>query len=233
MARDSMTPLLLIGGAGLAWWGYTQGWFAGLFGSSAAATASSATSQGTTTTGAAASVASPSGASAPPPPASPSQPIYSGPSLDQMFQALLKAVQADSSNPAMSCAANSLAGFGVTRSTLTRAGGGIVANPPRTIATAPTGGTTPTATPALTGGACSNPVGTYDDFNWYLVNRANVGVSTAPNPPDHTSQITLTDYWTWAAPALQQMMPGLAGGFGRGLGGYAELGAILRRQGGR
>ena len=71
-----------------------------------------------------------------------------------------------------------------------------------------------------TGGVTS----TYDVFNWYLV-AANVGVSAGPAPPDHTSQITLAQYWAWVAPILQQQMPGLAG-----LGNvYAGLGALVRQ----
>jgi hypothetical protein len=59
-----------------------------------------------------------------------------------------------------------------------------------------------------------------------LTNRANVGISTPPNAPDHTAIISLTDYWAWAAPQLQGMIPGLAG-----LGDvYAGLGALVRER---
>ena len=70
---------------------------------------------------------------------------------------------------------------------------------------------------------CSNPYATYDVFNYYLV-AAGVGVSTAPNPPDHSTQLSLSDYWAWAAPELQQAMPGLSGDAAL----YAGLGAFAR-----
>ena len=230
MAKDSMTPILLLGGAGLAYWGYTQGWFSSLFGAAAAVPASS----GASSPGAAAGTGSGPGT---PAPSGPSQPSYSGPSLDQMFQSLQSAVQAAyGSDPALSCGVGSpqsLSGYGAVEANAPRGQTNAVAVS-RVIAAQSnplSGGVVTNAPRGAVSGSCSNPLATYDVFNWYLVS-AVPSVGSAPNPPDHTTVISLTDYWVWAAPLLKQAMPGLAGGFNGGFGGYAELGMILERQAG-
>jgi hypothetical protein len=58
---------------------------------------------------------------------------------------------------------------------------------------------------------------TYDVFNWYLL-KANPSISAPPNAPDHTTQITLTQYWQWAAPLLKAQIAGLSGLGRHGLG---------------
>jgi len=236
MAKDGMGTLLGVGiVGGLAYWGYTQGWFASFFGSAAASPNAAGGSASTP--------------SSPPalPPASPTSTggagasSYSGPSLDQMFQSLQSVVQAAvGSDSALSCgggSAGSLSGLGARPGVAPRPDAGspsvgvlISRGPSASSGIAPNQGIV-TNKPRVSG-SCSNPEATYDVFNWYLVNAANVGVSSAPNPPDHTSVISLSDYWTWAAPQLKQMMPGLAGGFNGGLGAYAELGRILQMQAG-
>ena len=203
------TLLMLAAGGALVYWLSTQN-------AAATATPSSSTSPapGASPTGGSPGAVTPANSPAPAASAPPSTsaPVYSGPSLAQMFQALLAAVQADASNPAITCGVgtpSNLSGVGAVETNAPRTSttsviasrsiplvnGGVVRNTPRVSPSGP----------------CANPIGTYDDFNWYLVNRANVGITSAPNPPDHTSQITLTDYWAWAAPLLQQQIPGLSG----------------------
>ena len=244
MAKDSSGVIILGLGAAVAVYGYTQGWFSSLFGSAAAAPASAAGGSGVSTSGGSTATGggvTPTAASTP---TAPSQPSYSGPSLDQMFQALQSAVGAAyGGDPALTCGGGgSLSGFGVLATKTpggmnpgsgvqvikaigSRPSYGIVMNAPRTTATSDGTGA-PTSAPSC---PALNVIATYDVFNWYLV-AAVPSIGTAPSPPDHTSQISLQDYWTWAAPQLKQQIPGLAGGFNGGLGAYAELSMILQRQ---
>lgn len=229
MAKDSMTPILLLGGAGLAYWGYTQGWFSSLFGASAAPASSGAPSTapaggtvGPTATSSQASVPA-------------STPSYSGPSLDQMFQSLQTAVRAAyGSDQALSCAVGSpqsLSGYGAVETNAPRTQTNTAVSRLIAARSIPlTGGVETNAPRGAVSGSCSNPLATYDVFNWYLAKA--VPSVTPPGPPDHTTVISLNDYWTWCAPLLKQAMPGLAGGFNSGFGGYAELGMILERQAG-
>ena len=238
MAKDSSTLIGLGIAAAVGYYGYTQGWFSILFGSwtSSNVTAAAAPSGATSSSVTAASSATP---------ASTSQPSYSGPSLDQIFEALLQVTQAAyGSDPAVTCSASGIAGFGlVPGHGVTQTATPVVGTsrlgynpvPVTSVPVRPVGGTVSnrSVVPAAAVVApCSMPYATADVFNWYLVNRANVGVNVGPNPADHTTVMSLQDYWTWAAPLLQQSMPGLAGGWG-GLGAYAELGRILQMQSGR
>lgn len=216
-----MGPLLLLGGLGLAYYLWSTGYFSSLFGASAA---SPATSAGTGTSG---GTAVPAGSS----PTATSQPSYSGPTLDQMFANLLAAEQAamsaSSPDTALTCGGASTAGVVSSRSGVDT---GIATNPNlgRTAGRTPAG--TQAALSGLGATVCAMPYATYDVHNWYLVNRAGSGIAAAPNPPDHTAVLSLSDYWTWAAPLLKAQVPGLSGGFGRGLGAYAELGQLMRMQ---
>lgn len=146
-----------------------------------------------------------------------------------MYRALRSALAAAvGSDPAVTC--GGLSGFGAGP----RGGGSAIVGPvnvpgqrvrisslPGVRARLPL----PAAGPAAPPASCSSYSATYDVFNWYLVNRANVGISTAPAPPDHTSVITDAQYWAWAAPLLQAQTPGLAGW---GLGNFASIGRICR-----
>lgn len=239
MAKDGNGTLIGLAIAGaVGYYGYTQGWFSSLFGSSAA-------SSGSSTSGAPGGAGTSSSGSGAAPYAPSSSPSYSGPSLDQMFQSLQAAVKAAFGvDPHLSCAG--MSGFGILPGHGTSTGTSAPPTPPPIIGrqgfvTDPNplqitdrriGGVVAQrpAAPVSGPSSCANPMATYDVFNWYLTNRA--GGPAGPNPPDHTSVVSLTDYWTWAAPLLKQAIPGLAGGFNGGLGGYAELGMILERQAG-
>jgi hypothetical protein len=138
-----------------------------------------------------------------------------------MFSALQSAVAAAyGSDPALTCSP----GMGlVDRSPIIIGkqigpvlGTGMPAGPASNISSV-----TPVAAPST----CANPYALYDVFNWYLVNRANVGISSAPAPPDNTTVLSLSDYWAWAAPLLQAQIPGLSG-YGAM---YAGLGALAAR----
>jgi hypothetical protein len=175
-------------------------------------------------------------------PSAPSTPAYSGPSLDQMYANLQASVQAAyGSNPALSCGTTTgtgvsgFGGFGATPSRMLQPVGGSSSR-----SLQPVGTTSPSRLRSVntqpvivgtmipsSGGTQTPPANcptgsiqaTYDDFNWYLL-QANPSISAPPNAPDHTSQITLNQYWQWAAPLLKQQIPGLSG-----LGRYG-LGAI-------
>lgn len=222
---DALGSILLIGGFGaIAYYLYSQGFFSSFLGTPAAGSPAVGTNLATGQTGGTGT-----------PPAS----TWSGPSLDAMYAATLAAEQAAMSasvpDPALSCAGGVAITPGTAAAPLTPVGGGSVATNPNAARTA-AGQTTTTPTytqSALSGlgaAACAMPQATYDVHNWYLTNRANSGIAAAPEPPDHTTVVSLADYWTWAAPLLKAANPGLAGGFGRGLGAYAELGRLMQMQ---
>ena len=218
MAKDSGSTILILGAVGVAVYGWYQGWFASLLGTPASASSVPAA----TTAGAATPTAAPAAASTPASPAAPAG--YGGPSLAQMFAALQSAVAASyGSDPALSCGSSgNLSGLGLVR----LVGGPVLRTPGGATspsAGAPAGSSAPASSQPAT---CSNPIAsTYDVFNWYLVNRANVGVSSAPTPPPNNGPVSLSDYWAWAAPLLQAQMPGLAG-----LGHvYRGLGLLVHR----
>ena len=226
---DAVGTLLMLGGIGaLAYYGYSQGWFSAFLGTPAAASPAVGTNLAT---GQPAATGTQTGT----PPVS----TWAGPSLDQMYASLLTAEQAAMSasvpDPALSCAGGVAITPGTAAAPLTPVGGGSVATNPNAARTA-TGQTTTTPTytqSALSGlgaAACAMPHATYDVHNWYLTNRANSGITAGPEPPDHTTVVSLADYWAWAAPLLKAANPGLAGGFGRGLGAYAELGRLMQIQ---
>lgn len=187
MAKDNSTLILLAGGAAVAYYGYTRGWFAS-FGLTPAASVSPSAPATTP----ASTPSAPAGT-----PAAQTPPVSS--------TSAGGGTAAASSTP--SASVNTLANVFSQLKTAEAAAFGA-------------------ADPALTGSA-SNPVASYDVHNWYLVNRTDAGLTDGQlQAPDHTTQISLTDYWAWAAPQLQQAMPGLTG-----LGYvYAGLGAIARMQ---
>lgn len=167
-------------------------------------------------------------------PATPAAPAYTGDTLSQMFSALQSTVAAAyGEDLALTCSPSGVSGLGVIeRASMPGAGRSNVFQPtpiaivsPGGSPNIPVGGSTqtPAASMNTVPATCSNPYATYDVFNYYLV-AANVGVSTAPAPPDHTTQLSLTDYWAWAAPLLQEQIPGLSG-FGHV---YAGIGALAR-----
>lgn len=183
MSKDSSSAVLLLGGIGVAVYGYFQGWFASL-GFSPAASPSTAVTAATGTT-MPATIGTPAPVTTPP---ASNTPVVSGPvTLPPVAQtgnslaSILAALQASEA-----------AAFG--------------------------------SDTALSGSA-SNPTASYDVHNWYLVNRTSAGVQDGQlSAPDHTSEITLTAYWAWAAPQIQALFPGLSG-----LGDvYAGLGALAR-----
>lgn len=222
----------MLGGIGaLAYYGYSQGWFSSFFGTPAAASPAVGTNLATGQP-AAGSTGTPAAGGGTP------TPTWRGPTLDQMYAATLAAEQAAMSasvpDPALTCVGSVAITPGTAAAPATPVGGGVVATNPNQRRTATGAPITPvTGTPAALSGlgaACSMPQATYDVHNWYLVNRANSGITAGPEPPDHTTVVSLADYWTWAAPLLKAANPGLAGGFGRGLGAYAELGRLMQMQ---
>ncbi len=167
--------------------------------SSAPASAAASASPGTTP------------ASPPAPNASPA-PTYSGPSLDAMYSQLVAAVQASyGGDPAIGCQGLSGLGAGVQ----VRGHG-----PAPQAASDPL----PPAKPA----SCSTPLATPDVWNWYLVNRANVGVSSAPSPADAfpgaelSAPITGAQYWAGVSPLLSKQL---------GMSGLGFFGSSFRRSG--
>jgi hypothetical protein len=184
MAKDSGSTILILGGLGVAVYGYFQGWFSA-FGLAPATTATAAPATTTTTAPTATTVVMPTTAPAPvattTPPATVTPVPASGQSLASMLSALQSVVAQNSSDPAFN-------------------------------------GT----------GTSSNPTASCDVFNFYLT-QANVGVSDGMldcSPIRGNGPLTLTAYWAWAAPLLQQKIPGLSG-----LGSvYAGLGALVRAQ---
>ena len=226
MAKDN-SSLLILGGVGvLAWYGYTKGWFAS-FGLSPVAAAPAATPSTPVMPTTAPTTSTPMVPATPPPtPSAPAAPSYSGPSLSQMFSSLQAVVQAAyGSDSALSCAG--AVPVGPTPS-----------NPPASTVNTGSGshasmsgfGDISTDSTLVASGSplpatCANPISTKDVFNWYLVNRANVGISSGPSSNSDQTPLSLTDYWAWAAPQLQTMHPGLSG-YGSI---YAGLGEITRR----
>ena len=225
---DALGSLLMLGGIGaLAYYGYSQGWFSAFLGTAAAATPTVGTNLAT---GQPAATGTQTG--------SPAVPTWAGPSLDQMYTALLAAEQAAMSasvpDPALTCLVvpGSTTSNAVNTTPITS--GSIATNPNAARTATGQALSTPTYTQSALSGlgavSCAMPLATYDVHNWYLANRANSGIAAGPEPPDHTTVVSLADYWTWAAPLLKAANPGLAGGFGRGLGAYAELGRLMQMQ---
>ena len=236
MAKDSTGLILLAGGAAVAYYGYTQGWFASWGLSPAAATPAPAPTP-TMPAAASTSAALPSATTMPATAATPAGSSYSGPSLAAMLAALTAKVQASigsdsdlicpaSSNSAVSQATANLQ---AAQTALAQAQASMI---PANVQSAMQDVVTATQALAAAAGsasastcAVSSVVATYDVWNWFLVN-AGVGVKDGQlQAPDHTSQISLAQYWAWAAPQLQSQIPGLSG-----LGHvYAGLGELVRR----
>ncbi len=174
------------------------------------------------------------GSSAPPAAAGGTTPaaaasVYSGPDLDAIYQALQRAVTAAwGSDPSLTCAVG-LQGLGVGPGART-AGAATLPGESTDTALALRGGIAPRGSVQMGGGVCppASITATYDVFNWYLM-QAAPAIGRAPDSPDHTSQITLSAYWQWAAPALQKQIPGLAGI--AGLGAIWGLGAWMGGRG--
>jgi len=236
-----LTPILMLGGLGaLAYYAYTQGWLSAFF--------PVGTVVGTQTqTSPPAQTAPPAQNSAPaatPRPAQSSAPAsWGGPSLDTIFANLLAAEQAamsaSSPDPELTCPGGTsstpspqlacITAAQGTAAALTAQGGAIAATA-QAQANAQLALCLAQANAKPSTSSCSMPAATYDVHNWYLVYRANAGITVAPTPPDHTTVISLQNYWVWAAPLLQQSNPGLSGGFGGGFGAYWELGRQIVRQ---
>jgi len=170
MAKDNSSTLFLLAAAGIAVYGWYQGWFANLFGAPAAtAPATPATPVAPTATTSGGTVVT-----VPPVVQTPAVPIYT---------------------PV--AAANPTANRQV--STLSSMFGALQAAEMASF-----------GSDSAFSGTASNPVASYDVHNWYLVNRANVGVKDGELvAPDHTSQISLNDYWSWASGQLSNQ--GLVG----------------------
>lgn len=219
MADSTIEKVLLFGGLGIAgWWIYST-----FFSGASTAASSSVSTPGGTGTGA----GSGSGSAAPPSsPAAPSLPTYSGPTLAQLYQSLLSAVQAgyNGGDKSVTCPgsdpSSAMAGcqsqYQIT-----------AANP----LTAPAAAQTLAACLELANkppSSCLIPSASYDVFNWYLTNRAGLPSSlVAPANPNHTAVISITDYWSWASPLLQAQVKGLSGLRGRGMGHIANIRSIV------
>ena len=140
----------------------------------------------------------------------PAAPAYTGPSLDAMYAALVAAVVTGMQNgdAAVTCPGQGVSGFGLVR---TR---------PVPAPVVAVRGAARSAAPA----SCTAPMASPDVWNWYLVNRANVGVTSAPSSAAmglaESTPVSGPTYWAAAAPLLQQQIPGLAGW--RGLGAFAS-----------
>lgn len=213
--------LVTVGLVGLAGWWIYENFFA-----AAAAAAPAAGGVAPQTGAPAASSGTPAAAST-----APTTPVYSGPDLDTIYAALQSAVVgAFGTDPALTCpsgagvsavsaGATALRSITAPQITIPEQGGhpAAVAGgiPRRTVAT---GQTSAPSCPA------ASITATYDVFNYYLM-KAVPSIGSAPNPPDHTSTLTLSGYWQWAAPVLQQQIPGLSG---LGRAGLGAIWGILR-----
>jgi pyruvate/2-oxoglutarate dehydrogenase complex dihydrolipoamide acyltransferase (E2) component len=231
MAKDSSSIILLVGGAAVAYYGYTQGWFAS-FGFAPTVAAATASLTAPTPTMPAADSSTAVAAATPATSAS----GYSGLSLAAMFSALkARIAQSYGTDPALTCGGQSSGGDGMAAAlaqyqkaqqdmqlaSTAQDSVSAIATASQELAAAlaaiqAAGGSSPAT--------CDNPTSGYDNFNWYLMN-SGVGVSAAPQPSNGGAQVTLTDYWAWVAPLLQKQIPGLAG-----LGDvYAGLGELVRQ----
>lgn len=161
----------------------------------------------------------------------PTAPMYSGPSLDQMYAALVTAVAAGYTGGDTAVTCQGMSGLGIAGGVRSATPVSSVLGRPRPVGipnprTLPGASTTPAAPVS-----CSVPMATPDVWNWYLVNRANVGVSVAPSSTDMgldpSTPITGSAYWAAAAPVLRQRIPGLSG---LGAFGLAFYRGIRRRR---
>ena len=234
MDESTGEKLVMFGLLGLgAWWVYST-FFSGAAAVPASPAPGASPAGGTAAAGGGPASPSPAASSAPTPAS------YSGPSLAQMFAALKAKVATAYQNgeTAVTCqqsfgTASNLSGFGAieanapsARTSAAATGGvsrviaarsipltgGIVTNAPRV--TAPAG--------------CSTYSATYDVLNWYLTQTGMLGQTVTPDPPDHTSIVTLEQYWAWVSPLLQQQIQGLSGMGRWGLGHIGNIRAIVR-----
>lgn len=201
MPKDNTSMFIWIGAAAVAVYGYSQGWFSGLLGTTAASSTTPASGSTVVVSNSPPADTTPAKSAPPVQASAPAKPGYSGPSLSTMFSALLAAEQASyAGDTALQCPDE------MTITGYTNTGGGVKI---------------PQFGPR--GTSCKNPVASSDVHNWYLT-HANVGVPDGLLQAPNQTPIPLTDYWAWAAPILQQHFTGLSG-----LGDvYAGLAAIAR-----
>lgn len=206
--KDQGGILLLLGIGGLVWYMSSQSSAAAPTSTAGAGTAGNTPPPGATSTATAPS-AGPASAATP-------AAAYSGPSLAAMYSALIAAVVAgyNGGDPAVTCGSG-LSGLGIPRP-------GNLAPAPvvtRTVRpVAPTAGGTPVTAATRVGSnrsGCIDPHASPDVWNWYLSQRANVGVTNPPTSAamglNENTPIDGPTYWAAAAPLLQVNMPGLSG----------------------
>ena len=157
----------MLGGIGaLAYYGYSQGWFSAFLGTPAAASPAVGTNLAT---GQPAATGTQTG--------SPAVHTWAGPSLDQMYTALLAAEQAAMSasvpDPALTCLVvpGSTTSNAVNTTPITS--GSIATNPNAARTATGQALSTPIYTQSALSGlgavSCAMPLATYDVHNWYLV----------------------------------------------------------------
>lgn len=194
--KDQGGILLLLGIGGLVWYMSSQSSAAAPTSTAGAGTAGNTPPPGATSTATAPSTG----------PASAATPAaaYSGPSLAAMYSALVAAVVAgyNGGDTAVTCGGG-LSGLGIQRTF-------------RPVA--PTAGGTPVTAATRVGSnrsGCIDPHASPDVWNWYLSQRANVGVTNPPSSAamglDASTPIDGPTYWAAAAPLLQAATPGLSG----------------------
>jgi len=233
MAKDGMSTLLTVGAIGGAaylayeWWQSQPAQVAAA--AAAASPATAGTPAGTAVAAAAGTpvVAAPAGT-----PATVAPPAYSGPSLDTMYSELVAAVVLgmQDGDTAVTCPG----GAGLSGLGLVRAGSVAVRAPETTPRGTPTANPAAVTTAAPRVATCNTPYATPDVWNWYLVNRTQAGVATAPDPSvafpgvDTTQPMPGSTYWAGVSPLISASlgMSGL-GAFGyafRGMGRYPGFG---------
>ena len=215
------------------------------------------TSSASGATGSTAAGGTGAGASTPPvnPANPPTASIYNGPSLDQMYSQLVAAALAGMSggDTAVTCG-DGMSGYrGMGRYRGLGAGGRStnaavpvdVSDPTAAVSPSPLRGAVgrPIGANRVTGGgsvlggstaqsstpaACSTPLATPDVWNWYLVNRTQAGVSSAPDPSvafpgaDLSAPITGAQYWAGVSPLISSSL---------GMSGLGVFGVSFRRSG--
>jgi hypothetical protein len=207
--KDNGLLILLLGIGGLVWYASSQSATSAPASTAGAGTAGSAPPPGAASTATAPQTAAAASA------ATPAAASYSGPSLAQMYSALVAAVIAgyQGGDTAVTCS-GSMSGLGIPRPTTLAPAATVVI--PRPVA--PTAGGTPVTAATRVGSnrsGCINPQASPDVWNWYLSQRANVGVSNPPSSAamglDENTPIDGPTYWAAASPLLQAAMPGLSG----------------------
>ena len=195
--------LLLLGVGGLVWY-----------------TSQSQASTGTPSSGTTGGVP-PTPPSAPPvqpvqtalPPVSvPTTPVYSGPSLAQIYQTLVAAViQGHADGDTEVDCTSGMSGLGLP----IHPGQVAPILVPGVLAPRIMPGQTTTSTTTTAPTACTSPLATPDVWSWYLINRAGIpqvpGSNVAFAGQDLSQKIDGPTYWQTIAPFLQKAIPGLSG----------------------